>query len=253
MAKVKRYSAYDDFAWVYNKHWGDMFTDTARAVFEKLVQPKIPPKARILDLCCGTGQLAKVLADRGYRVTGLDGSKEMLKFARERAPDVPFILDDARTFKVKEKFDAVISVFDSLNHIMTIEELGRVFANVFNCLQDDGWFLFDMNMEEGYRKNWEGYYGIVEADHVCIFPNRYDVKKRIGQIDFTIFRLDGNWRRADFKLTQKCYTEKEIRSALSEAGFASIVAYSSNMVNWALELTALTKKSKRAFFLGRKK
>jgi len=69
------YSDYDPFAWVYNKHWGDSFTQHALPVLEKLVLPHLPAKARILDLCCGTGQLAQVLIERGYQVTVLDGSE----------------------------------------------------------------------------------------------------------------------------------------------------------------------------------
>src|SRR2546430_8206637 len=71
---VKSYSDYDKFAWIYNKHWGDAFTSTAKRVLEKLLLSRLPPRARILDLCCGTGQLAKVLSSEGFDVTGIDGS-----------------------------------------------------------------------------------------------------------------------------------------------------------------------------------
>ena len=72
------YSDYDPFAWVYNRHWGNNFTALALLVLDRLVLPYLPARARILDLCCGTGQLARALSARGYQVTGLDGSKEML-------------------------------------------------------------------------------------------------------------------------------------------------------------------------------
>lgn len=250
MSQSNRYSAYDDFAWVYNKHWGNNFTPTALAVLEKLVLPRVPSNACILDLCCGTGQLAQALSERGYVVAGLDGSEEMLRFAKENAPAVQFILEDARTFKLADTYDAVVSMFDSLNHIMTIDELTTVFQNVCNCLKASGLFLFDMNMEYGYARNWQGYYGIVEDDHVCIFPNSYDSEKRIGQIDFTIFRLEDNyWRRSDFKLIQKCYSEGEIRSALKKASFANIESFPYDRENG---LTTVTRESERAFFLCRK-
>ncbi len=83
MCEYSRYSDYDDFAWVYNKHWGDNFTPAALTVLKKLVFSRIPVDARILDLCCGTGQLAQALSERGYAVTGIDGSQEMLRYARK--------------------------------------------------------------------------------------------------------------------------------------------------------------------------
>jgi len=143
------YSDYDRFAWVYNKHWGNSFTELALRVLEKLVFPYLSAKARILDLCCGTGQLAQALIARGYRVTGLDGSSEMLRFARENAPAGEFIVDDARSFKLPDSYHAVVSTFDSLNHIMTLEELTSVFRNVYAALQEGGFSFFDLNMEEG--------------------------------------------------------------------------------------------------------
>jgi SAM-dependent methyltransferase len=245
-----RYSDYDDFAWMYNRHWGDRFTPVAVAVIERLVLPGLPAGAAVLDLCCGTGQLARELSGRGYTVTGLDGSGEMLKFARENAPGARFILDDARTFNLPAKYDTVVSVFDSLNHVMELEELAAVFRNVRGCLKPGGRFLFDMNMEPGYLKKWQGFYGIVEDDHVCLFPNSYDADRRTGRVDFTIFRLDDTgWRRTDFSLTQKCYAEGEIRSALAGAGFSDVEGFAYDRDN---RLAALTPDSGRAFFLCRK-
>jgi SAM-dependent methyltransferase len=247
MSSPKRYSDYDDFAWMYNRHWGNQFTPIALAVIEKLVLPEIPKNASILDLCCGTGQLARILSERGYVVTGIDGSKEMLKFAKENAPVAEFMLDDARTFKLPEKYDVVVSVFDSLNHVMTIDELTAVFENVCACLKSGGLFQFDMNLEQGYLTNWKGCNGIVEDDHICVFPNSYDPERKIGQADFTMFRYeDGYWNRSDVKLIQKCYAEEEIRSALGKAGFRRVEAYSYDA---GRGLAPVSPESTRAFFL----
>ena len=57
-----------------------------------------PQGARILDVCCGTGYLAGLLAARGYRVTGIDASAAMIGFARETAPEAEFSVADAARF-----------------------------------------------------------------------------------------------------------------------------------------------------------
>ena len=123
MRESNRYSDYDDFAWMYNRHWGSRFTPLALAVLGELVLPEISAGAAILDLCCGTGQLARFLSEEGYDVTGIDGSEKMLKYAREIAPGVRFICEDARTFDLPPSFDLVTSFFDSLNHVMTIKDV----------------------------------------------------------------------------------------------------------------------------------
>src|SRR3989304_4826542 len=86
-----RYADYDSFAWFYNRYWGDLFAGRFLVAIEQLVLSHLPSQARLLDLCCGTGQLAKVLADQGFRVTGVDGSAGMLGFARANAPGGEFV------------------------------------------------------------------------------------------------------------------------------------------------------------------
>jgi SAM-dependent methyltransferase len=225
MHELRRYSDYDAFAWVYNKHWG-WFAERVLPVLERLALRGIPSQARILDLCCGTGQLAHLLTERGYRVTGVDGSEEMLRYARENAPQAQFILTDARSFSLQGEFHLALSVFDSLNHIMDLEELALTFGNVYQALLPGGLFLFDLNMEEGFRARWRGSFGIVEEDHVCVGRSSYRPEKGIGQADFTVFRLvDAAWQRTDVTLLQKCYAESEIRGALAGVTFQEVQTF----------------------------
>jgi len=153
---MNRYSDYDAFAWFYNREW----TTFSRRIFPVLKQmagEKLLDKAKILDLCCGTGQLAKVLLEKGYSVTGIDGSKEMLRYAKENAPEAEFILRDARTFRLPCVYHAVFSTFDALNHIMTIEELEKVFKNVNKCLVKGGIFIFDMTTKNHFETKQKGF------------------------------------------------------------------------------------------------
>ena len=223
---MKQYTEYDAFAWAYNELLGPDSVQRFLPVVEQLVLSKCERDARILDLCCGTGQLARALSDRGYMVTGIDGSEEMLGYARDNASAAEVIADDARTFQLPPTFQAVISAFDSLNHVMRLEELCQVFTNVHSCLAHDGHFLLDLNMEDGYRTRWCGPSSVVE-DHFAIFFNHsFDETTRIGTVPVTIFRKEADaWTRSDLTLTQRCYPEDEICSALASAGFTDIETY----------------------------
>ena len=247
MSADHRYSDYDGFAWVYSKHWADKFLGRALAVMEKLILKELPPHARILDLCCGTGQLARELIERGYGVTGIDGSEEMIRFARDNAPAGEFIIEDARDFSLTDRYDAVISTFDSLNHVMSLDDLEAVFHNVHKALVDGGVFMFDMNMEQAYGE-WKGSFGIVEDDHVCVVGSSYSADERTGKVEITIFRLlEKRWRRSDLTLLQKCYSQQEIMSALERAGFVGIHTYSAES-----GLEEVYRKPGRTFFLCHK-
>ena len=243
------YSDYDPFAWVYNKYWGDDFTPRVFPILEQLVLRQLPSGASILDLCCGTGQMARTLTALGYQVTGLDGSAEMLCFARENAPDAEFIHGDARFFELPESYDVVICVFDSLNHVMTLEELTDVFRNVHAVLREGGSFFFDMNMEAGFAMTWHDNFGIVEDDHICIVRTSYSPEERTARFDTTIMLLEDGWERRDVTLLQKCYSASEILTALAAADFTGVESYAHDERQG---LIGLTGDADRGFFLCKK-
>jgi SAM-dependent methyltransferase len=240
---IQRFTDYETFAWIYNRHWGNISLNTL-PVIERFVLKHIPAGGSILDLCCGTGQMASELSSRDYRVTGVDGSQEMIQLARMNAPDATFIVDDARTFKCSSSFEAILSLFDSLNHVMYIDDLELVFRNVFQALKPGGMFFFDLNMEAGYRKNWMNTAtNIVEEEYVCAVCCSYDSKNRIGSFRATLFRWSDGWEREDIMLYQKCYTKNEVLSALKKAGFQRMKSLSTDE-NLGLDIIG------RRFFLA---
>jgi SAM-dependent methyltransferase len=222
---VHRYSDYDPFAWLYHEHWGREYHEQAYAVLQRLLLDRLPRRAAVLDLCCGDGRLTSALAQHGFRMTGIDGSERMLKFARKRAPEIDFIAGDARDFRTRKKFDAVLSTFDALNHIMSAEELGRVCACAYRALKPGGYFAFDLNREEAYTELWSNISSCIEQDNVSVARGAYDRKSGIAICDVTLFRLiRGNWQRSDFCLSQRCHSEQNVLDALSNAQFRRIEA-----------------------------
>ena len=220
---MERYSDYDDLAWVYNKYWAQP-QQILWSPLESLVLKGVPAGGRILDLCCGTGQLAADLVKRGFRVTGVDGSSEMLRFAEENAPDAEFVLGDARTFDLPPTFDGAVSQFGSLNHVSDLQELRSVFERVHRSLLAGGRFLFDLNTEEGFVARWNGSsFGHAEDDHAFIAGGTYDPEQGIGRFSVTMFFLrEQTWRRSDVVLTVRAYSEPEVLQALESAGFQTI-------------------------------
>src|SRR3954454_9707739 len=105
---------YDSIADFYQKHWCSHYHSGLVAMLDRYLLSYVSPPARILDLCCGTGKLAGVLAGRGYRVTGVDSSAAMLKCAVEDVPSEEFLVRDARDFSFELPFDAAVCTFDSL-------------------------------------------------------------------------------------------------------------------------------------------
>ncbi len=222
-----RFDAYDPIAGLYNRHWG-YFADRIYPVLDRLVLRDLPSGCAVLDLCCGTGQLAAVLSEKGYAVTGVDGSEGMIEIARRNAPCVEFLVQDARELSLYRHFAAVFSTFDSLNHVMSLDELEQVFRNVHAVLEAGSCFEFDLNMEEGYLQRWRGSFGIVEDDLVCVARSSKDEEERIGRMDLTVFESKGSsWKRKDVALLQRWYSESDIRKRLRSAGFERIRTFAS--------------------------
>ena len=245
---MKRFTDYDSFAQVYNSHWSD-FPYIALPALERLALDESPPGAAILDLCCGTGHLAKLLIERGYTVTGVDGSERMLDYARQNAPQAAFVCADARAFELPEAFDIVFSTYDSLNHIMSLDELSQVFKRVHDHLRDGGRFVFDMNLEAGYPARWEGPSNVVSGLAVVAMQGIYDEADKQAFAQLTIFTRcedePSRWERKDLFMRQRAYSVEEISDALAEQGFVDIEAFDA-------ERDFKLRQPGRAFFRARK-
>lgn len=247
---MKCYHDYDVFAWLYDRELG-FFGNIISPFLKIIAGDNLPDGARILDLCCGTGQLAKVLCENNYNVTGIDGSAKMLQYARKNAPTAKFILGDARTFKLSTEYDAVFSTFDSLNHVMTLTELEQVFENVFKCLNKGGIFIFDLNMQKHFETNMKGTNIIRERqEYLYIMRNEYDEEKKLGKYTVTIFQLkDKLWKRSDIILYQTWYPLEDIVFSLRKTGFTSIKTHA---FTHQRELQEVDENSDRVFFYGQK-
>jgi SAM-dependent methyltransferase len=229
MIAEPRYSEYDPFARMYNESWGLQFCEKTFPILEKLLLKKIPPNSQILDLCCGTGQISKQLLEKGYQLTGLDGSESMLHYARQNAPKAEFILGDARYFNFEPSFNAVISTTAALNHILNLNDLQNIFNNVHASLLKDGWFFFDLYLDGVYHlQNWQGSVseGMVKDDYAWAYRGQYYTEKKVGKYTITLFELiERKWRRSDITYLLQSYTRAEITIALEQAGFTEIIVY----------------------------
>jgi SAM-dependent methyltransferase len=213
-------NSYDEFALIYNRHWGPQYADVALDTLDPLLLSRIPPGSRILDLCCGSGQTSRRLEDRGYRIKGIDKSPALIAFAKINAPHSTFAVADARHFKLPAHFEAAISLSDSLNHLLTLDDLRSAFRQVESCLIPGGLFVFDLNLAYKYETSWAGSMAVVDEDAVCAVVTSSDVSARLARFEAATFTKVGDlWTRKDVSLAQSWYTPEEVTSALNDVGF----------------------------------
>ncbi len=136
---------YEMFADFYDDMMGDRSRNVG--IVEGLIKKGSPKAYTVLELACGTGAILKGLSGE-YKVSGLDISKAMLVKARRKLPRAKFYTQSMAGFSINEKFDVILCLFDSINHLLTLNEWKKVFVSAEKHLNKDGLFIFDMNTQE---------------------------------------------------------------------------------------------------------
>jgi trans-aconitate methyltransferase len=128
---------------------------------------------RILDVGCGTGQLAAQIAQHGAKVTGFDYSAQMIEKARAAYPEIPFDIMDARNFHYDQPFDALFS--NAALH--WINEPEAVIGSMYRALKPGGRLVIEM----GGKGNNVGNGPPREAAHrFLVFPLYWRIRHPPG-------------------------------------------------------------------------
>jgi SAM-dependent methyltransferase len=147
----------------------------------------------------------------------------MLRLAAENAPGAAFHQVDVREPLPGGPFGAAISLFDSVNHFSSNEELVAVFRNVFEALEPGGLFLFDVNTAEGFEEAAAETYADVEAKRVCVVKTHFGAELGRGASDVTLFSMkEDGWRRRDFQIEEYLHAESDIDRILRDVGFSGV-------------------------------
>lgn len=183
---------------------------------------ELPEGARVLDLCCGHGRHAVRLAQRGYRVTGLDLSAYHLRLgksaAREAGVAIEWIEGDMREIpREAGRFDAVINMFTAFGYFDDEEENQRVLDGVARALRKGGRFLIDLlNHDYLMRVFRERDWQTRPDGSITLERRRYDVSTGRIANEWTSVAVDGKRRRHRF--SHRVYTYLELAAMLSRAG-----------------------------------
>jgi SAM-dependent methyltransferase len=134
--------AYERFARFYDAVMDDPAPRADRVL--GFVRRYQPGATSLLELACGTGSMLARLTELPS-LTGLDRSPEMLAIAAQKVPRARLFEGDMASFSLGERFDVVVCVFDSLNHLLTFEEWRSTFEAASRHLVDGGLLVFDVN------------------------------------------------------------------------------------------------------------
>ena len=190
----------------------------------------------ILECACGTGILASHLAEYGHQIYGFDKSPEMIAIANARYNDdrLFFIQAAFSDFPIEREYDAAICLYDSINYLMTGDEVIDFLERVKQALKPGGIFIFDIctryNSNVHFRKYIDE--GVIDGYKYFRFSD-YSPISHIHINKFKLYKMDNPKEMYTENHTQFIYTMKQIRNFIKKSGFRLIAEYDDMTFNKA--------------------
>jgi len=224
---------------------------------------RIPKGGKVLDLGCGPGLYASLLAKRGYSVTGIDISQQSLSYARKKSIEDNLQIDYHCADYIKDDigtgYDAVLCIYCDFGALTPLEQ--SIFLKKINCaLLDEGIFIFDVfktglcdNMQE--TKSWhysdEGGFWC-DKPHFILKEVKHFIDQRVWG-SRTIIIQEGESPR-EYIIWDHYYTDDSIKKILSDSGF-DVISINNGLVdeneftsNDVIFIESKKKKALRQYF-----
>ena len=244
-------NAYHQLAASYDRLTGDVdYEATAAFYFEILAREGLQPRTAV-DLACGTGSIAAILARKGLEVLGVDLSEEMLTVAQQKTQDMEnpprFICQPLQELWLPRGVDLAVGALDSLDYITDPEDCREAIRRIYKSLNPGGIFIFDVNTPEKLRA-MDGQVFLDEDDDVyCIWRGEFDEQTNICSYGMDLFQRHGDvWHRSFEEHREYAYSAVQLREYLKAAGFSRIEVYADRLFE------APREGEQRIYFKARK-
>ena len=253
MEEQRNSNIYEGFAASYDLFMDNIPYDEWAEYLQGLLMEYGVQDGLLLELGCGTGNMASRMADRGYDMIGIDLSGDMLEAAREKCPgQILFLQQDMRQMELYGTVAAMFCVCDGMNYLLKPQDLMEVFVKANNYLDSGGVFIFDLKTRYFYREVL-GNRMIAEnrEDASFLWENEYHEETSLNEYLLTVYRLEDEekdlFSRCDELHSQRVYDLDQIRQLIEAAGMEFVAVYD-----------AFTRKpphdrSERVYFIAREK
>ncbi len=219
------YAAFYDALYQDKDYAGEC--DVLEQLFKRFSTSRV---GKILDLGCGTGGHAVVLASRGYDVTGVDRSAQMLKIAREKTRRlglrIEFEEGDIRSWRSGEAWDAAIAMFAVISYQVDHDEIASTIETARHHLLPQGLFIFDVWFGAGVVSNPPGerVKETREGDHDIIrcASSTLDLTRQTVHVHYSVIDVNGQGALQRVRETHRLrfYFPNELDLLLRAGGFS---------------------------------
>ncbi len=215
---------YDQLMEVDYGHW----VDYLQSLWEEIGFPN----PSILELGCGTGNLTVPLKQKGYDITGVDISTDMLNQAliksEQAGVEIPFICQDMTKLALGQEYDLALCACDGLNYILDPTQFRQVLARIAQHIRPDGLFLFDLNSDQKLTVTYgDQSYADLFDDFGYFWDNAFDYETKICTMELTFFipTADGLYQRVIETHQQRLWYPSFVQECLVLTGWSLIGYY----------------------------
>jgi len=197
--------------------------------FQILEREGISPRTAV-DLACGTGSVALLLAKKGLQVTAVDMSEDMLSVAAQKAYTMEnpprFICQKLQALHLPRGVDLAVCALDSLDYITEPEDCKKAIQRIYKVLNPGGCFIFDVNTPEKLRAMDGQVFLDEDEDVYCVWRGDFDEETNILSYGMDLFqRVGGVWHRSFEEHREYAYSAEMLTAYLKEAGFTGVAVY----------------------------
>ena len=248
---MKQMNSYCEFSAVYDELTQNVdYPKRFEYINHFLIENNIT-NGTVLDLACGTGSMSIELIKNGFNVIGIDLSENMLEIASNRlleyGDNFSLLKGNMTDYRLDKSVKACICSLDSINHLNDINDVEKTFCNVYNSLDENGVFVFDVNTI--YKHNEilaNNTFVFDEEDFYLVWDNKFE-SDRVVRIMLDMFVWNGkSYDRFSESFEETAYSIDDFLDALCTAGFSDISVYDE------LTLNPPREKSERLYFICKK-
>ena len=222
--------AYHNLAVSYDRLTNDVdYGATVEFYMQILDREGLRPRTAV-DLACGTGSVALLLAEKGMDVVGVDMSAEMLCVAAQKAQEQEnslfFICQPLQQLQLPKGVDLAVCALDSLDYITIPADCETAIARIYKVLNPGGCFIFDVNTPEKLRAMDDQVFLDEDDDVYCVWRGAFDEDTNICTYYMDLFQREGErWSRSYEEHREYAYSARQLTDFLRNAGFTSIEIY----------------------------
>ena len=223
---------YASFSEVYDELMADVNYTAWADFYRQLMAAYGIREGRVCECACGTGSLTLPLYKRGFHMTGVDLSQEMLFLASQKARSegiaIPFVRQDMRKLRLHRPMDAVLATCDGVNYLLEDQDVLAFFRAAYEALRPGGGLFFDVSTPWKLRNMLGNRMICEDGEHITyLWQNSFSERTGIVDMHLCIFvkEPDGHYRRIDEEQRQRAHSRETLTALLQQAGFDRVMVF----------------------------